>query len=910
VGYLFLATFAGISLFAVFWGEAFFARNIADARPLFEWMPILLIFLCSALTMRLWSEERRTGTLEHVLTTPVPLWQFVVGKFLACLTLLACALIITLPFPITVSFLGDLDWGPVIAGYFATLLLGATYLSIGLFVSARSANQIVSLLGSIALCGSLYIVGSPLVTDLFGQEWSEWLQMLGTGARFESITRGVVDVRDLAYYIGITLTFLSLNAYILESERWTQAARTTRQTDWITIMSLIVANAIGLNLWVGQLSGLRVDVTEGQQYSLASVTKRQLEQLSEPLTIKAYFSQKTHPLLAPLVPQLKDLLREYEEESDRKVRLEFIDPQQNPEAEQQAKEEYGIEPVPLQVADRYEASIVSSYFNVVVQYGDSYEVLGFQDLIEVKAHAADNFDVQLRNPEYDITRAIKKAVDNFQKQGQIFDTLPEPVTLQLFLSDNSKLPENLQEFRSVVDRASKELEEKSKGKLSIEILDPDRDEEAAQLAQKYGLRPMAQSLFEQNRFYFYIVLGKGDRLLQIPLDDLSKASFERNFDSALKRFGSGFTKTVALASSGPAPRRLEEFLGEELNVETEDLSDGAVSGSADVLLLVGPDKLGPKEVYAVDQFLMRGGTVIACTSPYKAAIGSRDLRLDKTPSGLEPWLKNLGIEISEKLVLDRQCSALPIPVTRSVGGYQMQEIRLLDYPYLIDVRQDGMAAEQPFLSDLAQITVPWSSPITTPDKAPEGLTYTELFHSSASSWLSSRTDVMPQVDPNGRPIIVTDGPEGSHNLGLLVSGRFRSFFETEEGKKLEDDLEGVAQATLTSSPDSAKLIVISAPSIFGDEIVQLLSGLGAGDALSNLTLAANIIDWATQDDSLLEIRSRSHFKRTLYPLDNQKRVMWESLNYLLALILLGIIGAIQHYRTENRRSHYRELINS
>jgi len=103
--------------------------------------------------MRQWSEERRTGTLEHVLTQPAPLWAFVVGKFLGCLWLLCVALLVTLPLPITVSIIGDLDWGPVLAGCITTLFLGAAYLSIGLFVSSRSSNQIVSLILSVALCG-------------------------------------------------------------------------------------------------------------------------------------------------------------------------------------------------------------------------------------------------------------------------------------------------------------------------------------------------------------------------------------------------------------------------------------------------------------------------------------------------------------------------------------------------------------------------------------------------------------------------------------------------------------------------------------------------------------------------------------------------------------------------------------
>ena len=133
VAWLFLASFAVTTLFIFFWVESFFARNIADIRPLFEWMPILLIFLCAALTMRMWSEERHSGTLEHVLTQPASLWHFVMGKFWACFTLLLLALISTLPLPITVALIANLDWGPVIGGYVATVLLGATYLAIGLF---------------------------------------------------------------------------------------------------------------------------------------------------------------------------------------------------------------------------------------------------------------------------------------------------------------------------------------------------------------------------------------------------------------------------------------------------------------------------------------------------------------------------------------------------------------------------------------------------------------------------------------------------------------------------------------------------------------------------------------------------------------------------------------------------------
>ncbi|MEM9317276.1 MAG: ABC transporter permease, partial [Pseudomonadota bacterium] len=163
VAWLFLASFMVVCLFTFFWVESFFSRNIADVRPLFEWMPLLLIFLCAALTMRSWSEERRSGTLEHVLTLPVPLWQFVIGKFLACAAVLTVALLATLPLPFTVGSIANLDAGPVFAAYLATLLLGFAYLAAGLFVSSRTDNAIVSLIGSVAVCGLLYLAGSDLL---------------------------------------------------------------------------------------------------------------------------------------------------------------------------------------------------------------------------------------------------------------------------------------------------------------------------------------------------------------------------------------------------------------------------------------------------------------------------------------------------------------------------------------------------------------------------------------------------------------------------------------------------------------------------------------------------------------------------------------------------------------------------
>ena len=138
VAFIFFAAFLAVTLFVFFWVETFFANNIAEVRPLFSWMPILLIFLTAAVTKRQWAEERRSGTLEFLLTSAVHPVSLVAGKFLACLGLVAVSLFLTLPLPITVSIIGPLDWGPVIGGYVASLFLASAYVSIGLYVSSNS----------------------------------------------------------------------------------------------------------------------------------------------------------------------------------------------------------------------------------------------------------------------------------------------------------------------------------------------------------------------------------------------------------------------------------------------------------------------------------------------------------------------------------------------------------------------------------------------------------------------------------------------------------------------------------------------------------------------------------------------------------------------------------------------------
>lgn len=931
VAYLFLGTFAAITLFVFFWGETFFARNIADVRPLFEWMPILLIFLTSALTMRMWSEERRSGTLEHVLTQPLGIWRFVVAKFLACFALLAIALAFTLPLPITVSLIGDLDWGPVWSGYLATLLLGAAYISVGLFVSARSDNQIVSLISATAVCGLLYLIGAPTITDFFGNQTGEWLRALGTGARFDDITRGVIDTRDFVYYLSVIAIFLTLNTFSLEKERWATTGDKRHHNNWRFGTALLIANAIAINLWLGQINVLRMDTTEGKLYSISDATRGYLNQLQEPLLIRGYFSSKTHPLLSPLVPQIRDLINEYEVAGKGRVRIEFVDPMNDPELEEQANQKYGIQPVPFQVADRYQASLVNSYFNVLIEYGDEFQVLGFRDLIEVKSQSEDEIDVQLRNPEYDITRAVKKALLAYQSGGNLFDTVKGDLNFTAYISADEKLPENLRTFKADVENVINDMKSQAGNRLKVEYIDPDANGGAVaqQILKDFGFQPMVASLFDTNRFYFYLTLRKDDQVVQIPLGDFSANSFELALESGVKRFATGFTKTVALVApevdlqmarfgmAQPKFNTLQIALADDLNVRSEDLSDGGVDSDADLLLLAAPENLDDKQLFAIDQFLMRGGTVIAATSPFSADLTRNNLSMQRHNSGLEKWLEHHGLTVDEQLVLDPQNSAFPLPVTRQMGSFRFQEMRMIDYPYFADLRGDGLNSDNPITSGLNQLSMAWASPIQVNSEKNKSRQVTELLHSSDQAWLSNSLNVMPQIDNRGHSTFASSGEKGRHLLGAITQGRFTSYFEGRESPLMAQpnetpsgeeenagDKENIITSVIERSPESARIILFSSNDFLNDRVMQL-AGVNTGSQYLNaLQLMANTVDWSLEEQGLLSIRSRGHFNRTLPPMEQDEQLYWESGNYVMAVVMLIVLALFIRYRRQQKAKRY------
>lgn len=941
--FIFIGAFLAVNLFIFFWVETFFANNICEIRPLFKWMPVLLIFLSAAITMRLWAEERRAGTLELLLTSPISSFHLVLGKFFGCLGLIFVALLLTLPLPLSVSYIGQLDWGPVFGGYLAALFLSAAYISIGLWVSVKSENQIISLLVTVLVCSILYIIGSETLSSFFATKEIETLKLLGTGSRFESITRGVIDFRDLYYYLSIVGLFLSFNTLGLEKIRWSGNPVNRQHRLWKLTTLIVAVNFLLGNFWLAPLGNLRQDFTEGKMYSVSEVTRNYLSQLKEPLLIRGYFSAQTHPLLAPLVPQVKDLLEEYSVSAGSRLNLEFVDPLEHPDLEREAGQKYGIRPVPFQTTSKYQSSVTNSYFDILIQYGDQFEVLSFRDLIEVKVKSGDDLEVELRNPEYDITRAVRKVLFSYQGKGDLFSSIGKPIQLTGYLSKDSDLPETLLKLKDNLDGIIDDLKAKGGDQFVYKEIDPQADNGrvAVQLEQEFGFRPMAASIFDQRTFWFYFLLQSGDQVVEVPLpQEFDREGLQNAIESSLKRFGKGFTKSIALHTqpiTQPMPQYgippkgkqfniIKDMLRQEHIVTESDLKKGRVPEEADILLLLSPENLSEKQLFSVDQFLMRGGTVVLATSHYDIQM-ARELSLVELNSGLNKWLNFHGINLKKEIVMDEQNSPFPVPARRQVGGFTIQETRMLDYPFFPDIRPNRMNLDTGMLTGIPQLTVTWASPIEIDQVKNKNRKTINLFESSENSWTTTDLGLQPDFSQFPRLGFPTGKDRQPYVLGVSVEGQFFSFFKGKTSPLLSEDKaepqpkppgqqeqqekkEQVISRTIEKSPESSRIICLSSNTFLADAIISLRSGVQQSGYLEPAQMMANIVDYSLEDKGLLQIRGRNHFSRPLRPLSKEDVLIFEYLNYglaLFSLLILWIVNATLRRRAHNRNQRILRL---
>ncbi len=890
-----------------------------DVRPLFESLPLFLIFLSSAITMKMWNDEKRSGTIELLLTSGTSNLSLLLGKFFSCSFILLIAILATLIIPFLLSLIGSLDWFVVVSGYLASILIGMSYISFGLLASVLFDRQITSLLFSTTLLIILYAFGLNNIQNLLG-ELGIYLSLISPLTHFESICRGVIDAGDLVYYVTfillfllLTLNFLDKFQYKFSKEKWKQ--KKTALPNQVGF--LILANLIVLFM-IGSTTGFfRFDLTKDKHYTISDASINYIKNSNQPILLRGYFSDVTHPLLAPLVPRIEDLLKEYEISGDGKIVADFIDPIDYPDLERVANEKYQIKPTPFQFADRYKSSVVNSYFNILIELGEQHEVLSFNDLIQVKAISENDISVHLRNPEYDITKTIRALIDRHQSAGLIEDFIEEPISLTALFSKDKDLPSELVSLKSVVTNYLTNKEKEKNKKFIIEIIDPTEQtkEFKNRLDPRLGYQPLKVVSGPPEGIWFYLSAAVGGQIIDIPLSlDLDEEQIIKIIDEGLRKLLGIGKKTVGFLSSANETSsdlgissqvsQLREQLQDSYLIKELANTIKKIDASIDLLLLVAPKNLSVNTLFAIDQFLMKGGSVVIFSSPLDIAARGENISIIPHESGLDGWLLHHGIEIKKELVSDMKNSSFPIPVDRKIGDYTIRETQLINYPFFIDIRENVLESSQDINQGLEQVTITWASPIILTNKQ-KNINNRVLLHSSRESWTSDGMDIQPNFTkyPNiGFPASVEKSPI---DVGVILDGGFRSFFNEAPDSLDSNKKDGsivVKTNVILNSTSSPRLILISSNNFVSDPVINLVSSSIGSRYIQPINLVENLIDWSLEDVDLLKIRGRSQFVNTLPPLAEQVMVNIEFAIYGFAFIFVIFIWSFSKFYLKKSNS--------
>jgi len=348
VAYVFIVIFLLLTGFFTFTVGDFFERGQASLDSFFTWLPWLYLFLVPCVGMRLWAEERRVGTLELLLTKPVTIWQAILGKFLASWIFLGLSLALTFPVVITVNYLGSPDNGVIIAAYLGSLLMAGTYLAISSMTSAMTRNQVVSFILSVVICLFLVLCGFGPVTSLLTRLDKPWVvnlvSSLSVMTHFQSFMTGMVDTRDVVFFLLIMAFALFTNGVIIRSHQASaDPLRKRRQFERIfystggVVAMFVVMVAVYI---VSNAAKVRFDITADKVHTLSPGTKKILDTLDSRITVRFYCSQAGNdmpPALKTYAQRIEEMLGEYDQEAKGHLVIEKLDPQPDSEAEDSAK---------------------------------------------------------------------------------------------------------------------------------------------------------------------------------------------------------------------------------------------------------------------------------------------------------------------------------------------------------------------------------------------------------------------------------------------------------------------------------------------------------------------------------------------------------------------------------------------
>ena len=435
-GYLIIGVFlvlTGLMLWVLKSDFNILDYGYAGLDGLFLIGPFLYLFLIPAITMRSLAEEKRSGTMEMLMTRPLGDWTIVWAKFLAAWTLVLISLLPTLVAYFSVYALGDpvgnIDTGGVVGSYIGLLLLGGAFVAIGLFCSSLSTNQIVSFVLAALLCAVSYLGFESLYRmSLFGSG-DLFVKSLGTAHHYESISRGVVDTRDVLYFASVMALFLMATRMVLQSRMWGgwNKRKSLKRSHWIELVAAVLI-VVFVNV-IGHWFFLRLDLTSERRYTLSKHTKEMLKKIDEPVLFRLYLEGELHADFKRLQNETKEMLNQFRAYNGN-VDYEFFDPNSFADHDEQQMfyqklASKGIQPAQIQVR---EGSSVTQQILIpaaaVYYRGRETTVQLLQSQKYVSD--ADQLNNSIQNLEYTLSSAVralargeKKSIGFLQGHGEL-----------------------------------------------------------------------------------------------------------------------------------------------------------------------------------------------------------------------------------------------------------------------------------------------------------------------------------------------------------------------------------------------------------------------------------------------------------------------------------------------------------
>lgn len=394
VGLLFILV-VGILVFGI--GQ-FLKFGTNDLTQVFSYMVFAMAIAIPALVMGSVSKEKNNGTIEYLLSKPISELELLFSKFVSYSILSTALILLTLPFTIITANYAGVDFGQVFMQYLGAIVLAIAIVSVGIAVSTLFKTEVASFLTTAVIVALLIVAGSSFVSTL-PSGVSTLLEKISLLSHFQSISRGVLDLRDLFYFVAFIFLFLSIAYYLLIKDKYPSNHKYLRNSRIVTVLLVIIAVLVGT---LGQVIPGRLDFTSDQRYTLSPATTAVVNNIKDPLYIDYYVSSNLPIQFQNELRRVSDLLTDYSKASAGKINVSTKEPDKDESVKNQA-ESAGITPIQFSVNSQDSSQVVVGYFGIILKYQDKNEVLNFNTAV-------------LTDLEYQVTKKIKKLAETEKKQ--------------------------------------------------------------------------------------------------------------------------------------------------------------------------------------------------------------------------------------------------------------------------------------------------------------------------------------------------------------------------------------------------------------------------------------------------------------------------------------------------------------